>query len=288
MCGRRPPPSHPEVISLDPLNLDEVLGDLVRLGAAVDEPERGIRLRSELEERLRVVSDAVDGATRPRVAALEWLDPPFIGGHWVPEMVELAGGADVLGTPGLKSRTVAWGAVADAEADVAVLMPCGLYVQEAAEQAIPYRERLRDLRARVVAVDAASSFSRPGPRLVDGMELLAHILHPELVAAPPGLGWQELAWASPRPRAPLRRARARPQAGASSGTPAEAAASAPAKASTPSTAMTPISAKNGRGTRLRSNQETISAAMAPPIRPPMWPPMLIFGTENVNTRLMST
>ncbi len=190
-------PSHPDVISLDPANLDEVLGDLVRLSAAVDEPERGLRVRAELEARLRAVSNAVEGAQRPAVAALEWLDPPFIGGHWVPEMIELAGGTDALGTPGVKSRTIAWGDVADAEPDLAVLMPCGLYVNEAADQAVAYRERLRDLNARVVAVDAASSFSRPGPRLTDGVELLGHLLHPELVAAPAGLGWQELEWAAP-------------------------------------------------------------------------------------------
>lgn len=188
-------PSHPRVISLDPTGLDDVLADLVRLAAALDEPERGLRLRARLEERLRAVRAAVAGEPRPRVAALEWLDPPFAAGHWVPEMVELAGGEDVLGTAGAKSRTLGWGDVADAEPDMVVVMPCGLYAAEAETQAHRYRERLAELGAhRVVAVDAASSFSRPGPRLVDGVELLAHLLHPDRAAGPDSLDWRPLEW----------------------------------------------------------------------------------------------
>jgi iron complex transport system substrate-binding protein len=193
-------PSRPAVVSLDPETLDEVLGDLVTLADAAGEREAGERLRDKLAARLAAVSAALALTRRLRVAALEWLDPPFIGGHWVPEMIELAGGVDPLGDPGGKSRTASWEELAAARPEIAVVMPCGLYVDEAAEQADAYREQLVALGARrVVAVDAASSFSRPGPRLVDGIELLAHLIHPDLWDAPAGIGYRELSWASLAP-----------------------------------------------------------------------------------------
>jgi iron complex transport system substrate-binding protein len=119
------------------------------------------------------------------VAALEWLDPVFIGGHWVPQMIELAGGEDVLGLPGEKSRTAEWAEVEAAAPQVVISMPCGLYAEQAAAETMRWRRHLALLGARVHAVDAAAYFSRPGPRLVEGVELLGHLLHPELVAAPP-------------------------------------------------------------------------------------------------------
>jgi iron complex transport system substrate-binding protein len=193
-------PSKPKVLSLDPKTLDEVLGDLVTLADAVGEPRRGETLREALDSRLAHVEAAVAELGRPRVAALEWLEPPYVGGHWVPEMVQVAGGADVLGEPGRRSRVVEWDQVEAARPEVVVVAPCGMYADEAAEQARLNRDRLRRLgAARVVAVDAASSFSRPGPRLVDGVELLAHILHPDSVAAPEGIAWEELAWESTAP-----------------------------------------------------------------------------------------
>jgi iron complex transport system substrate-binding protein len=182
-------PGAPAVLSLDPETLGEVLDDHLRLAEAAGQPERGPRLLAELRARLAAIDEAVAGAPRPRVAALEWLDPVYAGGHWVPEMIARAGGEDAVGRPGEKSRVVGWEAVAAAAPEVVVVMPCGLYVDEAADQARAEGERLRSLGARrVVAVDAASSFSRPGPRLVDGVELLAHLLHPALVAAPRGIG----------------------------------------------------------------------------------------------------
>jgi iron complex transport system substrate-binding protein len=193
-------PSKPDVLSLDPETLEEMLGDLVTLAAATGEPRRGETLRDALEGRLRRVRDAVAGARRPRVAALEWLDPPYVGGHWVPEMVALAGGQDVLGEPGRKSRVVEWEQVEVAAPEVVVVMPCGMYAGEAAGQARLNDERLQAVGAeRVVAVDAASSFSRPGPRLVDGVELIAHILHPDSIAAPEGIAREEIAWESTAP-----------------------------------------------------------------------------------------
>jgi iron complex transport system substrate-binding protein len=183
-------PGSPGVLSLDPETLHEVLGDLVRLGKECGVPERGEALRSDLQARLDVVRQAVDGVQRPRVLALEWLDPPFIGGHWVPEMIAAAGGADALGEAGVKSRTATWDELRAAEADAVVVMPCGLYTDEAAAQARDHAGELASLGAgEIWAVDAASSFSRPGPRLVDGVELLAHLLHPERAEAPPGLGF---------------------------------------------------------------------------------------------------
>ena len=192
-------PSRPAVLSLDPETLDGVLDDLVTLAAAAGERLLGERLREELRGRLDAVGEAVAGERRPGVVALEWLDPPFAGGHWVPEMVALAGAEDVLGEPGRKSRTVTWEEVEEVEAEVVIAMPCGLYANQAAGEA-RRTTRLRELGARrVIAVDAASSFSRPGPRLVDGVELLAHIIHPDSVAEPRGIAWEEIAWESAVP-----------------------------------------------------------------------------------------
>ncbi len=186
-------PTAPEVVSLDPETLEEVLGDIQSIAVAVGEPALGEQRVSELRDRLSAVRDAVDGAQRPRVAALEWLDPIFIGGHWVPEMIELAGGIDVLGETGAKSKVIAHEELVAARPEIVIAMPCGLYAAEAAAQVREHGGWLRFIEARIVAVDAASSFSRPGPRLVDGVELLAHLLHPDRVAAPAGLAFEDLA-----------------------------------------------------------------------------------------------
>ena len=178
-------PTHPQVISLDPSTLGEVLADVPRLAEAAGAEEAGEELAEEAAARIEAVERAVEGAPRPRVAALEWLDPLYIGGHWVPQMIELAGGVDVLGMPGEKSRTAEWAELEALRPDVIVSMPCGYYAEQAAAETMKQRERLAPLGARVVAVDAAAYFSRPGPRLVEGVELLGHLLHPELVPAPP-------------------------------------------------------------------------------------------------------
>ena len=178
-------PGRPRVLSLDPMTLDEVLADVERLGTAAGVPERGRALRVEAERRIGAVSAAVADAPRPRVAALEWLEPPFIAGHWVPRMIELAGGQDVLGRGGERSRTATWDEIAAAAPEVVVAMPCGYDAPRAAEEARAYAAELAALGAqRVVAVDASAYVSRPGPRLVTGIELLAHILHPGDVTSP--------------------------------------------------------------------------------------------------------
>jgi iron complex transport system substrate-binding protein len=192
-------PSRPEVISLDPSTMGEVLADVSRLAEAAGVPEAGERLTAEAAERIAAVEDAVEGAARPRVAALEWLDPVFIGGHWVPQMIELAGGEDVLGLPGEKSRTAEWAELEAAMPQVVISMPCGLYAEQAAAETMRWRRHLALLEARVYAVDAAAYFSRPGPRLVDGIELLGHLLHPELVPAPQSRRSIELDLAAPAP-----------------------------------------------------------------------------------------
>jgi iron complex transport system substrate-binding protein len=178
-------PTRPRVISLDPSTLGEVLADVPRLAEAAGVDEAGDQLAGEAADRIEAVQRAVGDAPRPRVAALEWLDPLYIGGHWVPQMIELAGGEDVLGAPGEKSRTAGWDELEASAPEVIVSMPCGYYAEQAAAETMRQRERLAPLGARVIAVDAAAYFSRPGPRLVEGIELLGHLLHPELVPAPP-------------------------------------------------------------------------------------------------------
>jgi iron complex transport system substrate-binding protein len=178
-------PSHPSVISLDPTTLGEVLADARRVAEAAGVPIAGDELVTEAGHRIARVRAAVRDAPAPRVAALEWLDPPFVGGHWVPQMIELAGGEDPLGRPGERSRTATWEEIEQSRPEVVLSMPCGYYADRAAEEALAARDRLARVGAeRVVAVDAAAYFSRPGPRLVDGLELLAHVLHPERVEPP--------------------------------------------------------------------------------------------------------
>jgi iron complex transport system substrate-binding protein len=179
-------PSHPRVIALDPATLGETLGDVRTVAEATDRRDRGVELIGEAATRIDRVRLAVRAQERPRVAAIEWLDPVYVAGHWTPQLIELAGGEDVLGMPGEASRTATWEEVAAAQPQVVVVMPCGYDAPRALEEATAHAAALRSLGAeRVVAVDAAAYFSRPGPRLIDGLELLASILHPSAAPAPP-------------------------------------------------------------------------------------------------------
>ncbi len=192
-------PSRPEVVSLDPTNLAEVLADLKTLAGAAGVPERGELAVGDAHARIAAVREAVPESPRPRVVALEWLDPPFCGGHWVPEMIAIAGGEDPLAAPGERSRTLSWDELRAARPDVVVSIPCGYYADECAREAESKADEVASLgAARVVALDAAAYFSRPGPRLVDGVELLAHVLHPDKVVAPAGARVRELALAGRR------------------------------------------------------------------------------------------
>ncbi|HSN85856.1 MAG TPA: cobalamin-binding protein [Thermoanaerobaculia bacterium] len=183
----RPLPRCPEVVSLDPKSLADVFADIRLVGDVTGQGQEARELLRSLEGRIEKVRAAVAagmaGRPRPRVAALEWLDPPFAGGHWVPEMIEIAGGIDALASPGDHSTRLTWDGLQAADPDVIVAMPCGFDTAGAQAQvdAIAGRSEWRALRAvrdgRVYCVDANGCFSRPGPRLVDGIEQLARLFH---------------------------------------------------------------------------------------------------------------
>jgi iron complex transport system substrate-binding protein len=178
-------PSSPRVIALDPKTLGETLGDVRTIAQATGRRDAGVDLIQSIAARVDRVKLAVRGQPRPRVAAIEWLDPVFIAGHWTPQLIELAGGEDVLGLPGERSDTVSWEELTAARPEIVVVMPCGYDAPRAHAEAVTYRRELAALEAQqVVAVDASAYFSRPGPRLIDGLELLAHILHPEQAPQP--------------------------------------------------------------------------------------------------------
>ena len=177
-------PNNPQVISLTPPDLQGIFADVTTIAAATGVPARGERLLDQLQTRLATVERAVADRPQPRVFGLEWLDPPFAAGHWVPQMIALAGGEEVLGRAGEKSFRVTWEQVIAAQPEVILLMPCG-YSQEAAQhewEALPKPtgwERLPAVQqGRVYALDANSYCSRPAPRVVDGVECLVRLFHP--------------------------------------------------------------------------------------------------------------
>jgi iron complex transport system substrate-binding protein len=177
----------PEVISLDPHTLGEVLGDVRTLAEATGSRDAGVDLVQDAAGRIDRVQLAVRHAPPVRVAALEWLDPVYVAGHWTPQLIEYAGGEDVLGMPGEHSEVRTWEQVAAAQPEVVVVMQCGYDAERALEEAYEFGDELAELGARrVVAVDAAAYFSRPGPRLIDGLEVMAHALHPDRVPEAPG------------------------------------------------------------------------------------------------------
>jgi len=179
-----------KVLWLNPSTLDDVLNDILRIAEALGVRERGEKLVAELRNRLEAVRVKTQKVNhRPRVWVAEWVDPPFCCGHWLPEMVEIAGGVEGLGKKGQPSRRIAWDEVVAWQPEVIVLAPCGYRL----EQTLRDAERLRDLpnwtklpavqNGQVYAADG-DFFSCPGPRLVDGVELLAHLLHPDQFPAP--------------------------------------------------------------------------------------------------------
>ena len=181
----------PTVLSLDPHSVDDVIADILRVGRHTGAESAAHVAAFNLRSRLNGINRAVSGLSdRPRVACVEWMSPVIVAGHWVPEMVEIAGGVDSLVEPGAPSARVEFEQVAEAEPDVVILMPCGMdAVQARAEfDALPDRERWESLDAfkngRAWIVDSGALFSRSGPRLVDGVELMASILHPDALGAP--------------------------------------------------------------------------------------------------------
>ncbi len=178
--------SRPAVVSLDPHTLGEMLGDVRTLAQATDRKDAGVDLVQDAASRIDRARLATRAARPVTVAALEWLDPVFVAGHWTPQLIEYAGGQDLLGLPGEPSERRSWDDVRAARPEVVIVMPCGYDAERALEEAYDYGDELESIGARrVVAVDAAAYFSRPGPRLVDGLELLAHILHPDRVPEAP-------------------------------------------------------------------------------------------------------
>ena len=170
-----------EVVSLDPSSLDEVLQCVQQVAKVTDTVDRADEIVAALRARLAAVKDAVAGLPRPRVFALEWGDPPFNGGHWVPEMIDTAGGEPVLGAWGTSSVRISWSEIAAAHPEVVVFMPSGYDLSAAvAEARATLLDRPELEGASVWAADANAYFSRPGPRLVDGVEHLAGALHPAL------------------------------------------------------------------------------------------------------------
>ena len=174
-----------EVVSLDPSSLDDVLECLVVVGKATGTERHATAVVEELRGRLGAVKDAVHGLPRARTFALEWSDPPYNGGHWVPSMIDLAGGEPVLGSWGTPSVRVRWEDIAAEAPQVVVFMPCGYDLEQAAAEGRSLLDRPELASAGALyAVDASSYFSRPGPRLVDGVEVLASALHPGSITAP--------------------------------------------------------------------------------------------------------
>ena len=185
-------PSRPRVISLNASSLEGIFREIEMLGEAAGHAEGARRLTGVLRERVDRVRQTVSLTRRPRVLCLEWLDPLFQGGHWVPEMVEIAGGVAVPATRAEKSVRITWEMVAASRPDIVVAMPCGYHLADTVAQFREIEPRFppewRELPAvregKVYAVDGSAYFSRPGPRVVDGLEILQAIMS--------GAGWESL------------------------------------------------------------------------------------------------
>jgi iron complex transport system substrate-binding protein len=181
----------PQVVSLEPTSLHGVLESLLLVGRLTGRLRRAVELVLDLRRRLEAVAAAVADLPVCEVLTLEWTDPVFVGGHWVPEMVAIAGGRDVLGVAGRPSRQVEWGEVLATQADCVVAMPCGFGLERSQVEmrATRFPHGWSDLPAvrkgQVYVVDGSSYFNRPGPRLVDGVEILASILHPDAFSRAP-------------------------------------------------------------------------------------------------------
>jgi iron complex transport system substrate-binding protein len=175
-----------EVLTLDPMTLDDLLTSILTVGRVTGTSARAGTLVTTLRNRLEQVAQAVASRPQPRMAVLEWTDPPFSSGHWVPDMVTAAGATPVLGLSGERSTRIDWAGVVEAAPDIIVVAPCGYRLDGArllAEQVVA--AGTLPAGVPVWAVDADAAFVRPGPRVIDGIEALAHIAHPDAVGAPP-------------------------------------------------------------------------------------------------------
>jgi len=171
-----------DVLSLDPHSLGEVLDSILAVGRRTGVSDRATQLVDQLRARLARTAAQVAGRRRPSVAVIEWVDPPFTAGHWIPDLVSAAGGHPVAAHPGAKSVPTSWAAIAAAAPDLIIVAPCGYHLPGAIEQAQSAAQALPGVP--VWAIDADGIVVRPGPRLIDGVEAIASILHPDAVATP--------------------------------------------------------------------------------------------------------
>jgi iron complex transport system substrate-binding protein len=189
--GRRP-----SIVALAPFALADIFADIARIGQALGRDDAALELVADMRARIEAIADAADGLPRPRVAAIEWIDPPMAAGNWMPELIALAGGASVFGEPGRHSPWLDLDALAAAEPDVIVILPCGFDIARTRVElpALTRRKQWRGLRAvangAVFLLDGNQYFNRPGPRLVESLEILAEILHPKrFPSRHEGSGW---------------------------------------------------------------------------------------------------
>jgi iron complex transport system substrate-binding protein len=188
-------PGRPSVISLEPHNLSDVMRSIIDVGQATGTPERAAELVRGLWARVDAVRGAVAGRPRPRVVCIEWIDPLMVAGHWVPDQVDIAGGTDAMGTSGEKSRNVSFEEIEAAQPEVVFCMPCGFRLEgsEAQGALLAAHKSWAALPAvkagMVYAVDGSWYFNRPGPRVVDGIEILARLLHPDAWRGPVPQGY---------------------------------------------------------------------------------------------------
>jgi len=191
----------PTLVSLAPDDLGDVWGDMVRVGAALGAERKARAVAAELRARLAAIAENTAGATRPTVAAIEWIDPLMAGGNWMPELIEIAGGTSLFATAGQHSPWLDWGALIAADPDVILLLPCGFRIDQSLADlpllaAQPGWAGLRAVRhGRVFVIDGHHYFNRPGPRLVESAEMIAEILHPDRF----DFGHREIGWV----RAPI-------------------------------------------------------------------------------------
>jgi iron complex transport system substrate-binding protein len=182
-------PTRPKIVTLEPSSLDDVLSDILKVGRVMKVVEKANELVRTLETRRKIVSSAAKFAeARPRVLCLEWLDPPFVAGHWIPEMVNIAGGIDELAAPHKPSSQISWDRILLYKPEVMILMPCGFDLRRTTMEArvLSSFYGFEDIQAateeRIYATDANSYFSRSGPRLFDSLEVLLSMIHPELAS----------------------------------------------------------------------------------------------------------
>jgi iron complex transport system substrate-binding protein len=173
-----------EIVSLDPSTLQEVARSIEMLATRLGVPERGRAVAAEMRSTIEAVRRATRDLPRPAVFVAEWIDPPFVPGHWLPEMIEAAGGEAVLGEPGRPSHPTTWAAVSATSPELVVIAPCGFDAEEAARRSTPVGFGQLAPGARIVAVDGDGYYSRPGPRLAEGVRQLGHLLHPDVVPDP--------------------------------------------------------------------------------------------------------